>query len=61
MKGDTASSARMGGEEVLSQAEMEITEHRVQPDKCQGISTTVTNHLRAVTAAFPESRDGALP
>lgn len=51
----------MGGEEVLSQAEMEVTEHRLQAGKCQGISTTVTSHLRAVTAAFPDSRDGLLP
>lgn len=61
MKDDTVSSAGMGGEEVLSQAEMEVTEHRLQAGKCQGISTTVTSHLRAVTAAFPDSRDGFLP
>lgn len=35
MKGDTVSSAGMGGEEVLSQAEMEVTEHKLQAGKCQ--------------------------
>lgn len=51
----------MGGEELLSQAEIKVTEHRLQAGKCQGISATVTNHLRAVTAAFPDSRDGLQP
>lgn len=61
VKGDTVSSARMGGDEALSQAEREVTEHRLQAGKCQGISTTVTNHLRAVTLPSLTAGMGSCP